>query len=498
MRGFARWALLLLLAACTEEARFTLRVEGASRAELDPLTDPRLTVLRILDDRTGHAIGEATVLPGQQRSVGALPPGELDLRIEGHSQSGLLLALGRARGTKLSTDGSHGISVALRKPAGMLLTSTGLDLVDTTASTDTGATIPVSGARAVAATHDGRTIVVAAESALARISTSTLAEDARGDLGGSASVVVVDPRDRTVAALLADRVVLVGIDAVGQPSGEIGPQVAIVAAPLAAAFSSDGETLFVVSGALPTCGGAGAAQSLVAIDRASGATATTVALEQPVADVAVHPGSGRLLLAAPCAGKVLALDPAGGSPTELFSAPGASDLAVVGDALVVVGDAALSGSAAITVGDLLAGSASQVSWEPPRFSGTFSDPRAQSRVDLLVAPTRFHARDVALSADGRRALIAASFDYEGMFPALAPGNGFTCQGILQATTDGVWGVDLSSGATWLERRAQESVRSCKLSCTLDVLPVPFDITCQGRGVAQPFQARGAHFLFGGT
>ncbi len=496
MRGVARWALLFSLAACTEEARFTLRVEGASRAEVDPLTDPRLTVLRILDDQTGRAIGEATVLPGQKHAIGTMPPGELDLRVEGLSQSGLLLALGRTRAAHLSTDAPRGVLVALRKPMGLVLSSSGLDLVDTAASSDQGASIPIAGARAVAATHDGRSLLVAAESSLARLSTSTLTEEARSDLAGNARALAVDPRDRTVAALLADRVVLIGVDGIGQPTGEIGPQAALLAAPLAAAFSRDGETLYVVSGALPACGGGG--QSLVSIERTSGATAASIALDQPVADVAVHAGTGRVLLAAPCAGKVLALDPSGGAITDLFAAPGASDLAAVGDAVVVVGDAALSGPASLTVGDLVGGSASQVAWDPPRFSGTFSDPRAQSRVDLLVAPTRLHARDVSLSADGRRALLSASLDYEGMFPALAPGNGFSCQGVLQASTEGVWGIDLSSGATWLERRAQETVRTCKLSCVLQALPVPFEIQCQGRGVAQPFQTRGVHFLFGGT
>lgn len=495
MRAVARWALLSSLAACTEEARFTLRVQGASRAELDPLTDPRLTVLRIVDDRTGRALGEATVLPGQQRSIGALPPGNMDLRVEGLSQGGLLLALGRRRAAHLATESTQVVEVALRKPMGLVLGATGLDLVDTAASIDPGVSVAMAGARATAATHDGRTLLVSAESTLVRVSTSTLAEEARSDLGGAAGALVVDPRDRTVAALLADRVVLVGVEGIGQPSGEIGPQVALISGPLAAAFSKDGETLHVVSGALPACGMAG--QALVAIDRASGATSSSLPLDQPIADVAVHGGTGRVLLAAPCAGKVLVLDPSGAT-SDLFAAPGASDLAVAGDTVVVVGDAALSGPASLTVGDLVGGSASQVAWDPPRFSGTFSDPRAPNRVDLLVAATRLHARDVALSADGRRALLSASLSYEAMFPALAPGNGFTCRGILQATTDGVWGIDLSSGATWLERRAQEAVRTCKLDCTLDALPVPFEISCQGRGIAQPFQVRGVHFLFGGT
>lgn len=482
-----------LVAACSSEARVTLVLASPERAAVDPLADTRLATLRLVDDLTGAPLGEASVAAGEELRIAQLPPQELDLRVEALAQNGQLLGLGRSRGVRLDTSRSDTVELALRRAFGLVAGGGDTELLDPAGigGATTLARLELGSVRAAAGTSDGLSLALAQGGAVALVDTGQLAELGRTPLGGDARALVMSPDDALVAALLPDRVVLLPTGAIGGAFPENGPPAARLPAPTAAAFTAEGDALWVVTGAADCAGGA--PQVLHRLEAATGADTAQAPLGLVISDLALAP-SGQLLGAAPCAGKVVALGPDGAPASELATLAGATDLAVAGAQLVAAGGGRLTGPASLLVSGLGSGEVHEVRFDPPRFQGSLSDPQSRDRVDTFVAATEMQTRDLAISPDGRTALLHARFRYVSQFRAVDD----LCVASVDATAEGVWAIDLASGAVAAERRANEQVARCELACGPPELPPLFTIGCQGRPVDRPFQPQAVFFLFGGT
>jgi hypothetical protein len=484
--------VMLFVCSCGSRGEVTFVLHDAADARMRP--DPTLVTEYLIKAGDGSVVGVASV--NAQSQEDRLPLGVLmttaaprDLVIDVLSGT-VLLGRARVRDVAIKAGTVTAYDAEIRKPLvfvgfqrpdepdGQTLANA-TEILDPTTAADLahprgGTAVPIAGdVLAGAATADGRFFLAGRPAKLTVFDTGSAAAVGDVRLAFTPRRVAVAARDTAAAVVGANGEVSIftNVAALTSDPASASPAASTTVAdsPRAAAFSPDGQRLYVLSGGagvLDPCDGATPTANAVQIVGVDGSDQGTWTLPEFAADLAVEPSTGAVLISLSAANQVASIDaasPAGAvSPTNLFAAACPAALRATGGlALAVSGglDSAAS-MPAMRYRDLVQGSSTQPTSKPTLipFPETFldqPDPGTTSGPNfdqiLRVTPRSQAGYELTVTPDATRAVFAARSHYVVSNGDLGFAN---CKAFIDAVEYGVYNVDLRSGASNYEKRSQ--------------------------------------------
>ena len=516
------------LAACAGEGRLLISLELSSTPSLNPMLDPRLSRFALRVTHGGRTTTQTAALAsGPEVPVGNVPVGEpFELRLAAEAATGQMIGLGLQRDVLVTSSGESSYKLAFRKPVAYVAGGDQLRAVDT-AALARGATelstLPLPGVGRIAGTANGKLLAAVAGRTLHLIPTGTHSPGpaaATLPLPGLAAAVSPDSRFVAVAHQNGTAGSLSLVD-LSQSPVEVVPVGVGEGLPRRLAFAPDGRSLHVLlDGTDPRKGCASPASSrLVRVqlaERPYGAIPPALSFDEALADVAVDPRDGALLVASPCKGAISrvtgdrALEP-------VLPVPSPYDLAITDSSLVAMGrapdeaDRVLRGQAVVV--DLshpgFPGAnelrALRKTFVPPGITIGLSTPTSpDGLLNWVSVPKSLTVGDLELSPDGKRALAL----FEGAYASNLDFGSCAYRSAIQAT--GYLLLDLTDGAVVLGRFTRLAFSDCYANCIVakDGQPLTTKAVCEEvfRSVLQngemlpraEFDPAGAALLFGGS
>jgi hypothetical protein len=343
---------LVLTGGCSGDGKLLIILDRPSEQKLDPLLDDRLARFSLRVNQGGSVnVSESFRTDDLELTVGDVPLGSpFNLRLAGKTSSGQMLGLGQVFDVNLDSSGST-VQVKFRKPMGYVAGQPGLFLVDATASSPSGAApVPpmkggdLSGVSAVASTPDGSWVLAVAGTKLVALRTkvSKMPESkwAEATIPPGGTFVAVSPDNRYAVICHTATKTISQVDLNKLAEGKSVVDIKTLSgkptkAVFAANESSKVRVLLDGVGHLDGCNTKSSLQEVLLGTRMQ--PAAPLSLGKPVADVAVDPRDGALLLALPCE-DALGRAKGNAAPEKIGGAvPRHYDLALSDQHLVVVG-----------------------------------------------------------------------------------------------------------------------------------------------------------------
>ena len=516
------WLCLLWLSvACGGDGRLVISLERP-KGELDPLKDARLSRFSMRITTGGRTTDSDAFLSGDdaELQVGGVPVGQaFDLRLSGRSGAGLMLGVGLVQDLEIRDGGEDtNVAIKFRKPLGYVAGHSRVQVVDVAAASSAKLELKplsIGSGRAVAATPSGVLALVASGRTLVPVRTLDHVALPAVNLSADGDCLAVSPDSRwaVICHRSARTVGLVDLRAVSQ--GKAKEQVlAVGGAPHRVVFGdSRTQATVLLEGLRRQTSCAGAASSrLVAVNLEHRKASAPRSMGRPVADVALDPRDGSLLLALTCDSKLRRVQ--GSNVIEEATVPsGAYDITVADRNIVLMGrgaGASVQGQAMmfdltrpVSTGKSLAAPEAKTFSIPPilirlKFSGSPSGYLAWAS-----EPKEFKIYDVAISPDSQRALCLLEATYHSNM-------GSNCQYRTNIKAVGYMLVDLTTGAVLVQRFTSLKFNDCYSNCVVNqagqYLNTPGRCSAEFRRVLQKeglllsntaeFEPAGATLLFG--
>jgi DNA-binding beta-propeller fold protein YncE len=517
MRASARIILVAALACgCGSRGAVTFVIHDADDSRMRP--DPALVSEYLIKGSDGTLIGVASVNPSSPTTLPLGPlvantmPQDLILSVLNGSE---LLEMARVRGVSITAGREVTYTAEVRKPLvfvgaavpsepGGTKVANATQILDgnndlahplPTATNKKAVVIP-DDIQAGAVTSDGRFLLAGRANALTPFDTSKAA--VVGDLKLPFTPVGVATAARDVAAAAiggsgADGQVVVISDVatlVSNPAAATSSGMATLRGqqPRKAAFSPDGQKLYVLTGGtsvLDPCDGTAPPSNGIVVLGLDGNTQVTWSLSSFAADLAVDPASGAIYVSLPGKNEVGSIDPSSAqgpvSPVSLFPATCPAAIAVQnGQILAVTGgqDPVLgAGTFVLAQHSTQAGGApTTIALPTPVFAQPEPPPTASGPnwTQLIqVLPKNINGYEVAITPDGTRAVFGSRTHYQVLNGDL----GFNaCKLNYDVVEYGMYDVDLRSGAAAYEKRSLLQNTMCEADC-VDILGNPMNTPC---------------------
>jgi len=403
-------------------------LERPSLKELDPLEDRRLSKFSLRLVQNGQTTDQDAFRGSESDLiVGNVPTGtSFDLRLAGKTAADEMLGLGMVLDARAAESEETTVALKFRKPMAYVAQGSGLLPLDVTGDGESPERgfVSIAGVIDTAALPNGVFVLALAGNKVVPVGSDDHKPHSPATLDAAGSCIAVSPDSRyalvchaspsgvsVVDLSLVEEGSLVGVKT-DLPGGE----------PSRIAFGTDRKTAWLLMNAYrSTKGCSGKASELVELEVPSMSVRQRVALKEPVADIAVDPRDGKVLLAMPCP----ATDQGGalgrwtGDSEEVVAkVPVPYDLALTDQSIVMLSAEAISGAvstaARITAFDLTKpGFVSTQTGSlplPPLQLYFKSQNNSTGYVAWVSEATGLAIRDLAVAPDGRRA--AALFDVE--------------------------------------------------------------------------------------
>ncbi|MBW2534449.1 MAG: hypothetical protein JRI55_23355 [Deltaproteobacteria bacterium] len=506
--------LSLLVAGCGDEGRLLITIERPNVKAFDPMMDERLSrfSLRVIQGRSQS--DQETVRTEQtQLELGSVPVDkDFDLRLVGKSGTGQMLGLGVVFDVNISGEGDVPVAVKFRKPIGFVAGSHGIEQLDATASTDSAIhsekPIAAPNAADVAASPDGTWIAVVSGSKLLSYLTRDRHNWADVQLKAPGTCIAVSPDSRYAVVCHDDgSVSIVDMERLAENQLEIRP-VGLGGKPGRVVFGRDRELAHVLVNRAGHKEGCSAQSRVVELNVRTAAKGRDVAVGEPVADIAIDPRDGRVLLVQPCKSRLARLD--GTAVQQALGLPsGVHDLALTDQYMVLMRTVTrqipldptdptsekrtrLDGEAVLV--DLNKGTfaAQKKSFLLPLLAVSLTTANDEGAMFWAQETQDFTIYDLTVSPDGQRALF--------LFDATYSSNTSLAGCSLQATmtAEGLVLVDLTVDSVIYWQMASIEISKCSL-CGQDCRLTMQEALQRGLLLSTPqYTPRGAAMLFGGN
>lgn len=317
-----------------------LQLDMPSEATLSPL-DARLANLTMVVEGEGVAPSIQTVAvgaPGVPIALGEVPLASgLRVSLIASSAGGRLIGFGRGVETlDASTGDDTSVVVRMRRPFAYVAGQTRLTAFDTTLEPQTAYTTElqavVSAPRAVAVTPDGADLVTVDGGQLVLVATADHATvRGRAPVGINATDIAFSPDGRM--AVVAHPAGLSIVDVEAMRAGETTPAEVAIAGVDRVAVSNTAAYALVNAW---DDNGCASPSSVVRVPLDAPQPEAPLLATSVVADVAMEPRSGTLLVALPCENKIGVVD-GSGAVSQSFDVPGATMVAVASGRIFAVG-----------------------------------------------------------------------------------------------------------------------------------------------------------------
>lgn len=359
MRPLAACLSLLLMAplivpaqGCSGDGKLLIILDRPSEQKLDPLLDDRLARFSLRVNHGGSVnVSESFRSDANELTVGDVPVGStFNLRLAGKTSSGQMLGLGQVFDVNLDADGST-VQVKFRKPMGYVAGQPGLFMVDATASSRSkAAPVPpmkggdLNGVSAVASTPDGSWVLAVAGTKLVALRTKITkmpeSKWAEAKIPPGGTFVAVSPDNRYAVICHPATNLISQVDLAKLAEGKSVVSTATLSGkPTKAVFAANesNKVRILLNGVGHLDGCTSKSSMAEVILGHTLRPAPPLSLGKPVADVAVDPRDGALLLALPCE-DALGRAKGGKAPEKIGgNVPRHYDLALSDQHLVVVG-----------------------------------------------------------------------------------------------------------------------------------------------------------------
>jgi hypothetical protein len=491
----------LLIPGCGDEGRLLITLERPKIKSFDPMNDVRLSRFNVRVSQGSEQLEEEAVRTERtELEVGSVPVGDtFDLRLAGKSGTGQMVGLGLVFDLNISGDRETPVVVKFRKPIGFVAGNHGIEQLDTTASSDSTIrnepAIAAPNAADVAASSDGAWIVVVSGTQLQAFLTYDSKRWANVTLPAPATCVSVSPDSRyTVICHENGTVSVVDMSRLAQNQLELRP-VAVGGKPTRVVFGSKRRSAQVLVDGASYTTGCGVKSRMVEVDVGSAVKGREVALNRPVADLAVDPRDGRVLLALACEGKLGRIN---GDQVEIATQTpgGVYDIALTDQYIVLfgtraAGGVALKGEALLIDLNKQGFSTQSKPFFLPGLTFWFATPAGEGAVGWAPETQDFSIYDIAVAPDGQRALA--------LFRASYSSNTFynSCSYNAKMTAYGLMLVDLTVDRVVHTRFANLEIANCSI-CGQDRSKDVRDALSASGALASPlYTPKGVAMLFGG-
>jgi len=488
------------LAGCGDSGRLLITLERPEVKSFDPLNDVRLSRFSLrVTQGTSQSDQETVRTEGAELRVGSVPVGEsFDLRLAGKSGTGQMLGLGLLFDLKVEGDREVPVAFKFRKPIGFVAGKHGIEQLDTTASTDNTIhfeqPIAAPNAADVAAYPDGASILVVSEVELSAFRTFDRKKWATVPLRTPGTCVAVSP-DNAYAVVCHDGgyVSIVDMNRLAENQLELR-ETPVGGKPTRVVFGTN-RTLarVLVDGAVSGCG---AQSRMVEVNVANATKGREVALGRPVADLAVDPRDGRVLLALPCEtpGRLGRIN---GDQVQIAAQlpNGSYDLALTDQYIVALGTSQnplyLEGEAVLVDLNKQAFSTQKKTFGLPGLAVLLGQAGAEGVVGWIPEIQDFTIYDLSVSPDGQRALALFRAAYSSTTSHQ------NCQYLASITAHGMLLLDLTVDQEVYSQFTSLEISQCSI-CGSDCTGILRTALQNAKMLATPeYTPKGVAMLFGG-
>jgi hypothetical protein len=390
---------------------------------LSPLDDRVANLTLIVDGAPGGPeIQTVAVGPhGAALALGDVPIAKgLSVSMLATSAGARMIGYGRGENVLDVKEGEEAtVTVRMRRPFAYVAGAAKLSAFDTTLEprqTYLSTLEPVTSApAAVAASPDGSDVAIADGTRVTLASTADhTTVTGQVDVGGAATDLAYTPDGRTLVVAVGGGVALVDVAAAHAGVGQ-AVQVAVGQTARVAASSTTAWAL--VAGWDDN--GCGASQ-VVPIDLTSMTAGAPVIADRAVADLAVEPRSGTLLVALPCDGVgkvgVLSGTGAGAMLSQSFDVQGAMQVVVAGGRIYAAGRVQAPGGSHVVLASVGIDGSNMTHLDLPvpeeRALSTEFDTNGQA-AEVRINADGVRVLDMAVLPDGARVALIVSSSYHG-------------------------------------------------------------------------------------
>jgi hypothetical protein len=453
--------------------RLLILLEPPSVDQLNPLKDTRLTKYSLRVSQAGQVTDQEAVRTDvAELSVGTVPTGEpFDLRLAAKSAADEMLGLGFVRDVRAAETGESSVKVYFRKPVAYVGGRDRVIPLNTAAGSaeapELGSfSLPgISRVTDVAATPNGAWVLVAADSSLVPVLTSNHSVLEKVTLKAPVSCVAVSPDSRYAVVCHKTGVSVVDLARIGTPDVPYRTVEVTGGEPMRVVFGADRRTAHVLANAMPSLGDCPGTPSLLGkLDVDAPDVVVPDNLQQAVADIAVDPRDGGLLLALPCAGAG-ALGRLRNNVAEVLDVrvPAPYDIAIAEKSFLVAGR--MSGTSEgmrVVRFDLTTPGFNVVDDRtngfPPLELGFRNISAGSGYLSWASEPAKLRIHHLAVSPDARRAVAMFRVDYSSDLTNVS------CQYRAKSQADGYMILDLAASAIVFFSVTQLRVDDCYSNC----------------------------------
>lgn len=294
--------------SCTS-GKLTITLDHPTVPALDPLQDTQLSKFTLHISQAG-SVTEQEANRGKEEAeigIGDVPTEvPFDLRLSGKSATNALLGVAAAQGLRLTGDGKMSLKLNFRKPLAYVFGGEAIRVLNIAADSKASTlleSIPVGNTLAGMVTVDGGLVITTSGQSLISIPTADHASTSTVELPAMATCVAASP-DGLYAAVCHAATKSVSILEVQQISNGTPAIItkSLNGEPDKIIFDKEdpGKAWVLVTGMKYSQSCGGITSQLVQIKLSTGEISKQIELDRPVADFAVDPRDGSVLLALPC------------------------------------------------------------------------------------------------------------------------------------------------------------------------------------------------------
>jgi DNA-binding beta-propeller fold protein YncE len=420
-RPYVAWVALASTVGCgLGDTSVRISLDVPQMAALAPI-DERVANLTLVVQGDGVAPQIQTVSVGSRQGelpIGDVPIGNgLRVSLVASTAGGRLIGYGRATAPfDLSAGETEALTVRMRRPFAYVSGQAQISVFDTTLEPQQPYLAPLapvsSTPLAVATSPDGADVATVDGTSLVLVSTADhQTVIGQATVGAGARDIAFSPDGKTLAVATATGVTLV--DVARLRAGEAIPTVLAIGATDRVALSGSRAYALQATYGGQACNVA-PASTVLTIDLATATPGSAPLLAgKPIADLAIEPGSGVLLVAMPCENKVGVVD-GSGAITQSFDVPGPTVVAVASGRIFTVGRKLQAGASRLVLASVSVNGVGATMVELPvpeeRALSTEFDTNGQA-AEIRIGADGVRAVDLAVLPDGARVAVLATAEY---------------------------------------------------------------------------------------